>query len=93
MLLTMYNHLISYDDEDGEANKDDDSDYMGLESDDDGDKGVQRNRQQDNGASKDLISIRQVLKTLLDSQWRDEDLFQAPLLLYTILKVDNLKRS
>jgi hypothetical protein len=30
-----------------------------------------------------------ILKALLESEWRTEDLFQVPLLLYTILKVDD----
>jgi hypothetical protein len=34
------------------------------------------------------IPIRQVLKTLLKSKWREDDLFQVPLLMYTLLRVD-----
>lgn len=34
------------------------------------------------------IPIRQVLKTLLKSKWRQDDLFQVPLLMYTLLCVD-----
>ena len=41
------------------------------------------------GHEWDRIPIRQVTKALLSSSWRDDDLFQVPLLLYTILKVDN----
>lgn len=39
-------------------------------------------------SSKGIVSIGQVLKSVLTSAWRDDDLFQAPLLLYTLLKVD-----
>ena len=35
-----------------------------------------------------IVAIHQVLESILDSPWREDDLFQAPLLLYTVLKVD-----
>lgn len=34
------------------------------------------------------IPIRSVLKALLRANWRKDDMFQVPLLLYTVLKVD-----
>jgi len=36
-----------------------------------------------------LISIPKVVGALINSQWREDDLFQVPLLLYTLLSVDN----
>ena len=39
--------------------------------------------------NRDTIPIRQVMKPLIASSWRKDDLFQVPLLLYTILKVDS----
>jgi hypothetical protein len=38
--------------------------------------------------TSNTIPVRQVLRTLLRSTWREDDLFQIPLVLYTILKVD-----
>jgi hypothetical protein len=32
--------------------------------------------------------VRSIVEALLASEWRDDDLFQVPLLLYTVLKVD-----
>jgi hypothetical protein len=41
-----------------------------------------------------MIPIQDVVKSLLNASWREEDMFQVPLLLYTILKVDtNSERS
>jgi hypothetical protein len=41
-----------------------------------------------------MIPIQDVVKSLLNASWREEDMFQVPLLLYTILKVDtNRERS
>ena len=37
-------------------------------------------------------SVRSIVQALLASEWREDDLFQVPLLLYTVLKVD-AKRS
>jgi len=34
------------------------------------------------------ISIHSVFETVLLADWREEDLFQVPLLLYTLLSVD-----
>jgi hypothetical protein len=34
------------------------------------------------------IPIRKVIKALLHSEWREDDIFQVPLLIYTILRVD-----
>ncbi len=36
-----------------------------------------------------LLSLRGVLKALLRANWRDEDMFQVPLLLSTVLKIDS----
>ena len=45
-------------------------------------------------SSSVMIPIRDVVKSLLNASWREEDMFQVPLLLYTILKVDtNRERS
>lgn len=38
------------------------------------------------GSSK--VPLRGVVKALLRAQWREEDIFQVPLLLHTVLKVD-----
>ena len=35
------------------------------------------------------IPIRNVLRRLLSAQWREDDAFQVPLLMYTILKIDS----
>jgi hypothetical protein len=35
-----------------------------------------------------LVPLRGVLKALLRAPWREEDLFQVPLLLYTVLEMD-----
>ena len=34
------------------------------------------------------IPIRQVVRALLKSKWREDDMFQVPLLIYTLLRVD-----
>lgn len=34
------------------------------------------------------IPVRNVAKALLRANWRKDDIFQVPLLLYTVLKVD-----
>ena len=36
-----------------------------------------------------LVPMRGVLKAVLRANWRDEDLFQVPLLLSTVLKIDS----
>ena len=77
----VYDHLISFDD-DGEV---DEGEFMALGN-EEGDTGEPVEKR--TSSSKNVISIHQVLKTLLATSWRDGDLFQAPLLLYTILKVD-----
>lgn len=41
------------------------------------------------GATNCLLSLRGVLKALLRANWRDEDMFQVPLLLSTVLKIDS----
>lgn len=73
----VYDHLISFDDEKDEVidNVGDDAAEVAPAS-------------SSPSASRDVVSISQVLKSLLDSSWRDDDLFQAPLLLYTLLKID-----
>lgn len=38
--------------------------------------------------SPSKIPLRGVVKALLRAHWRDEDMFQVPLLLHTILTVD-----
>lgn len=38
------------------------------------------------------ISIRNILRELLFADWRQDDLFQVPLLLYTALQVDSERR-
>ena len=39
-------------------------------------------------SSSATIPIRGVVESLLRAEWREEDMFQVPLLLYTVLKVD-----
>ena len=39
----------------------------------------------------DSVKQQSIVKALLESEWRTDDLFQVPLLLYTILKVDNTR--
>lgn len=39
-------------------------------------------------AGRKKIPIPKVLQTLLKSKWREDDLFQVPLLIYTLLRVD-----
>lgn len=34
------------------------------------------------------VPIDRLLRELLNAEWRDDDLFQVPLLLYTVLKLD-----
>jgi hypothetical protein len=34
------------------------------------------------------VPVRSVVKALLRANWRKEDMFQVPLLLYTVLKID-----
>ena len=36
-----------------------------------------------------LVPMRDVIKAVLRANWRDEDLFQVPLLLSTVLKIDS----
>jgi hypothetical protein len=36
----------------------------------------------------DVVPVRKVIQALLASKWREDDLFQVPLLLYTILRYD-----
>ena len=40
------------------------------------------------GSSNKVIPIRKMVETLLETNWREDDLFQVPLVLYTILQVD-----
>ena len=40
------------------------------------------------GAKDDRIPVRSVIKALLRANWRKDDMFQVPLLLYTVLKID-----
>jgi hypothetical protein len=40
-------------------------------------------------ADETKIPMRQVMRNLLAAKWRDDDLFQVPLLIYTILRVDS----
>jgi hypothetical protein len=43
-----------------------------------------------NGPSKSSkVPLRSVIKSLLRAHWREEDMFQVPLLLYTVLKIDS----
>ena len=42
----------------------------------------------DNNNDGKLVPLRGVLKALLRAPWREEDLFQVPLLLYTVLEMD-----
>lgn len=39
------------------------------------------------------VCIPSVLQALLESQWREEDLFQVPLLLYTIVRLDQKQQK
>jgi hypothetical protein len=39
-------------------------------------------------SSSAMIPIRDVVESLLRAEWREEDMFQVPLLLYTVLRVD-----
>jgi hypothetical protein len=43
---------------------------------------------EDGSKTPTKIPIRQVIKTLLSSEWREDDLVQVPLLIYAILLVD-----
>lgn len=43
----------------------------------------------DNNNDGKLVPLRGVLKALLRAPWREEDLFQVPLLLYTVLEIDS----
>jgi len=38
------------------------------------------------------ISVRAIVLEILNSEWRDDDLFQVPLLLYTVLEVDKERK-
>ena len=42
-------------------------------------------------SSKDtpMLSLRSVVQSLLSAEWREEDMFQVPLLLHTVLKADS----
>ena len=37
---------------------------------------------------EDQVPVRSIVKALLRANWRKDDMFQVPLLLYTILKID-----
>lgn len=37
---------------------------------------------------EDRVPVRSIVKALLRANWRKDDMFQVPLLLYTILKID-----
>ena len=41
------------------------------------------------GAKEKRIPVRSVVKALLRANWRKDDMFQVPLLLYTVLNVDS----
>jgi hypothetical protein len=83
----VYDHLISFNEDDAVPEEGKQTGQIGASSEGDNED---NNSLPDHAASKQhIVSIRQVLKTILDSPWRDDDFFQAPLLLYTILKVDH----
>jgi hypothetical protein len=62
---------------------------VSYEEDDDERHRHQTNKTRENhSAATTTIPVRQVMRTLLRSAWREDDLFQVPLVLYTLLRVD-----
>lgn len=44
--------------------------------------------EEEDGVVESRVPVRSVVRALLMAEWRDDDLFQVPLLLHTVLAVD-----
>jgi len=87
----VYKSIVSSQDDDSFASSPGDIDRKSATNESDGDMSIVSS--DDRPQDRNKIPIGQVVKTLLSSEWREDDLFQVALLMYTVLRLDSPTRS